>query len=148
MLHLTGILGRSDEPGLAERLHDLAHRGRIEYLHVAPQDAARRRLRRSTDAGTDCGLTLRRGERLFDGAVLYLDADRAIVVCLGQEAWLRLRPRDTKTAMELGYFAGNMHWRVRFDDGALLVAMTAPRADYLARLSDLLAKGGVEAMDD
>jgi urease accessory protein len=148
MMHLTAILGHAGEPYLAERLHELAHGGRVEYLHLAPQDSARRRFRQSTDAGTDCGIALHRDERLFDGAVLHLDAERAIVVRLGEETWLRLRPRDEAAALELGYFAGNMHWRVRFDQGTLLVAMTAPRGDYLARLSELLAKGGVEALDD
>jgi urease accessory protein len=148
MMQLTGILGHADGPGLSERLHDLAHGGRVEYLHVAPQDSARRRFRQSTDAGTDCGVVLQRDERLFDGAVLYLDAERAIVVRIGEEVWLRLRPRDEAAALELGYFAGNMHWRVRFDQGTLLVAVTTSRDDYLARLSELLAKGGVEAIDD
>jgi urease accessory protein len=148
MMHLTRILGHADEPGLAERLHELAHDGRVEYLHVTPQDSARRRFRQSTDAGTDCGVALQRDERLFDGAVLHLDAERAIVVRLGKETWLRLRPRDPAAALELGYFAGNMHWRVRFDQGTLLVAVTASRGDYLARLSELMAKGGVEVVDD
>lgn len=148
MMHLTRIVGRSDEPALAERLHDLAHGGRVEYLYVAPQDAARRRFRKSTDAGTDCGVMLRRDERLFDGAVLHLDVERAIVVRVGEEAWLRLRPRDQAAALELGYFAGNMHWCVRFDRGALLVAIAASRDAYLARLSELLAKGEVAIIDD
>jgi len=148
MMHLTGIVGRSDEPSLAERLHDLAHGGRVEYLHVALQDAARRRFRKSTDAGTDCGVTLQRDERLFDGAVLHLDADRAIVVRLGEETWLQLRPRNEAAALELGYFAGSMHWRVQFDQGTLLVAIATSRDAYLARLSELLAKGEVEIIDD
>lgn len=147
MMHLTRIIGRSEEPNLARRLHDLAHGGRVEYLHVGPQDAARRRFRRSTDAGTDCGVTLQRDERLFDGAVLHLDAERAIVVRLGEEAWLRLRPRNEAAALELGYLAGNMHWRVRFDQEALLVAIATSRDAYLARLSELLAKGEVEIID-
>ena len=59
------------------------------------------------------------------------------------ESWLRLRPRDAASALELGYNAGNLHWRVRFDDGDLLVALEGPKEDYLARIEPLLAAGRV-----
>ena len=50
------------------------------------------------------------------------------------ERWLRLSPRSIADAVELGYHAGNLHWRVRFAGEALLVALEAPVDDYLARL--------------
>jgi urease accessory protein len=49
-----------------------------------------------------------------------------------------LQPRAIADAIELGYHAGNLHWRVRFAGEALLVALEAPMDDYLARLSDLV----------
>lgn len=148
MIQLTGILGRNDDPAIADQLHHLSHDGRVEHLIVPPEDAARHRLRAFTDAGTECGIALRRDENLFDGAVLFLDKDRAIVVRMGEESWLRLRPLNAAAALELGYFAGNMHWRVRFHDEMLFVAITTSRADYLSRLSELLSQRKLEVMDD
>jgi urease accessory protein len=81
---------------------------------------------------------LPRDQRLFDGAVLVLAPDRAVVVRVAQERWLRLQPRAIADAIELGYHAGNLHWRVRFAGEALLVALEAPMDDYLARLSGLI----------
>jgi urease accessory protein len=50
--------------------------------------------------------------------------------------------------LELGYHAGNLHWRVRFDGGDLLVALDGPRESYIARLEDLMADGKVEVVGD
>lgn len=148
MLMLTVIVGRRDDAGMAERLHALAHDGLLERLVVSERDAHRRRLRLRTDRGTDCAIALARTETLRDGDVLLLRPDRAIVVQLGEQRWLRLVPRDAAAAVRLGYHAGNLHWRVRFDGDHILVAMDHPRTDYLARLQDFLADGLLEIGDD
>jgi len=148
MLTLTAVLGHAAEPALAERLHHLAHHGAVEYLEVAPQDASRHRLRLVTDRGTDCAIALPREAHLDDGAVLLLETDRAIVVRLGAQRWIRLTPADAATALELGYLAGNLHWQVRFDGEALLVARHGPLDDYRARLAPLLAAARVTLDDD
>jgi urease accessory protein len=80
---------------------------------------------------------------LFDGAVLVLESDHALVVRVAQQRWLRLQPRAIADAIELGYHAGNLHWRVRFAGEALLIAMEAPMEDYLARLSGLIREDRV-----
>ena len=63
---------------------------------------------------------------------------------------LRLRAKNLPDALELGYHAGNLHWRVRFADGALLVALEAPAEDYLVRLGDLAGDGRLahDVVDD
>ncbi|MBL8534708.1 MAG: Urease accessory protein ureE 1, partial [Betaproteobacteria bacterium] len=75
--------------------------------------------------------------------VLLLEEDRAIVVRLDEPQWLALAPRDAAAALELGYFCGNMHWKVRFVGEYLHVSMEGPREDYLTRLDHLLADGRV-----
>jgi urease accessory protein len=80
---------------------------------------------------------------LSDGAVLYLDHERAIVVRMQDEEWLRFAPTDLAAALELGYTAGNLHWRVRFADGILAVAREGPEDSYLERLRPLLTNGRV-----
>lgn len=132
------ILGSRHESGMAERLHHLAHRGAVDVLVVSSTDVARRRIRATTQSGEEIALALPRDEPLFDGAVLALDADRALVARVGSERWLRLVPDSQAAALELGYHAGNLHWRVRFADGALLVALDGPADAYLVRLGALV----------
>ena len=72
-------------------------------------------------------------------AVLRLDRDAALVVRTEDTRWLRLEPRDAAAALELGYFAGNMHWKVRFDRNALEIAVKGAIDDYLQRLTPMLA---------
>lgn len=147
MLQLSSVLGYAAEPALAERLHHVAHHDGIEYLLIPPRDVGRRRLRIVGDRGTDCAIALARDERLGDGAVLLLAHDRAIVVRLGEQCWLRLRPHDAAAALELGYAAGNLHWKVRFDGADLLVARDGPAALYTERLAPLLADARIRVID-
>ena len=133
---------------MAARLHELGHDGKLETLRIAPSDAGRRRLRVTGDLGTDCAIVLNREARLSDGAVLLLEPDHAIVLRLGEQAWLRLRPVDTAAATELGYNAGNLHWQVRFDGADLLVARNGPVELYTARLKPLLEAQRVAVVDD
>jgi urease accessory protein len=145
---LTEIIGSATDPDIGERLHALSHEGRVEILSLGPDDMKRHRFRAVTDRGTECAVALPRDRALGNGAVLLLTDERAIVVRLSAQPWLRLRPRDAAAALELGYAAGNMHWRVRFDAGDLLVALEGERAAYLARLAPLLDDGAVLAVDD
>lgn len=147
LCRLERILGDRAEPDLAHRLHHLAHAGRLETLSVATSDLPRRRFRARTDQGTECAVALPRDTGLFDGAVLLLDDERAIVVKVGEQEWLRLRPASG-FALELGYLAGNLHWRVRFADDLLLVAIDLPEAHYLDRIQDHLADGRVTLVLD
>lgn len=145
-LLIETVLGRTDAAEMAERLHHLGHHGgQIERLVIAPADLPRRRFAAETDLGTSCFVALPREVTLFDGAVLHLSHSRAIVLHVGAQAWLRLLPL-ADGALELGYHAGNLHWRVRFDEGCLLVALDGPRETYLARLRELEAQGKVRVL--
>ena len=148
-LRIHRVIGNAHDADLAEGLHRLEHAGRVEYLTLARDDVHRRRLRARTDRETECLIALPRDQALSDGAVLALDDERAIVVRLQVERWLALAPRDEASALELGYFAGNLHWRVRFAGPRLLIALEGPKEDYLARLEPLLRDGrALEVEDD
>jgi urease accessory protein len=138
MLRIEQVLGSRLDPALAERIHKLEHQGAVDLLTVAVADVARHRFRAVTEGGTDVAIALPRDQQLFDGAVLVLEPDHAVVVRVAQQRWLRLQARSIADAVELGYHAGNLHWRVRFAGEALLVAMEAPMDDYLARLGALI----------
>jgi urease accessory protein len=143
MLRLTGILGQATDPELFERLHRLQHDGRVERILLGRDDAARHRLRVQTDKGTDCAIALPRHQHLGNGAILLLDADRAVIVIMREEETLRLAPADAAAALELGYFAGNMHWAVRFAGLELEIVLNGPADSYLARLEPMLSAGRI-----
>ncbi|SHM48677.1 urease accessory protein [Pseudomonas asturiensis] len=143
MLILDRILGQASDPALADRLHDLSHNGQVETLSLSGSDIQRHRLRLSSDQGTDCAIRLERHQQLRNGSVLMLDGQRAIVVQMQDQQYLSLKPRDAAAALELGYFAGNMHWAVRFAEDRLQIPLNGPEADYLERLAPMLADGRV-----
>jgi urease accessory protein len=143
MLRIEQVLGSRLDPAFAERIHQLEHRGAVDLLIMPAADVSRHRLRATTDGGIEVAIALPRDQRLFDGAVLVLENDRAVVVRVAEERWLRLQPRAIADALELGHLAGNLHWRVRFRGEAILLAMEAPLDDYLARLGALTRDGRV-----
>ncbi|TVQ52194.1 MAG: urease accessory protein UreE [Rhodobacteraceae bacterium] len=141
----TAILGSRHDPALAEALHRLEHAHAVDELILPRADLARRRLRAVTRAGREVAVALPREQKLSDGAVLALDGAAALVVRVEAERWLRLAPADAAAALALGYHAGNLHWRVRFDGADLMVALEGPDATYLDRLRDFLETGRATA---
>lgn len=148
MLRLETILGPATAPDLAEALHRLEHRGQVEYLTLSETDTQRHRLRALTDRGTECAIALPRHQHLSNGAVLLLEKDRAVVVRMQELQWLTLQARDAAAALELGYFAGNMHWKVEFDGERLRIALQGPVETYLERLAHLLEDGRAVRVND
>jgi len=140
MLRIARVLGSRVDAHLAPALDDLEHRGAVDVLPVAAADTNRRRMRAQTRGGEELAISLPRDQTLFDGAVLLLEPARAIVVRVNAERWLRLSPRSISDAVELGYQAGNLRWRVRFAGESLLVAPEGPVDDYVAHLSTMVAE--------
>ncbi|NEW93816.1 urease accessory protein UreE [Rhodopseudomonas sp. BR0M22] len=149
MLRIDHVLGSRIDPSFSEDLHRLEHRGGVDVVSIPVADLSRRRLLATTRGGRELAIALPRHEKLFDGAVLFIDADKAIVVRAGTERWLRPEPRSIADAIELGYQAGNLHWRVRFEGEALFVALEGRTEDYIARLDELIASRriGVSIID-
>lgn len=140
MRTFSKVLGFASDPRIASLLHELSHHDKVEYLVLSREDAARKRLRAVTDKGRECLIAIPRNEVLSEGAVLEL-GDRAVVVRMADERWLALRARDQSAALELGYFCGNLHWRVRFVPDRIMVALEGPEQDYLDRLQPMLTSG-------
>ena len=148
MLRIHGVIGRESDQALKSQLHSVEHHGGIEALFIPESEAGRKRFRLTTDKGTDCAVSLDRDDDLVDGAVLYLDRSRAIVVRFGAPKTWRLRPASPDAALRLGWNAGNLHWRVRFEGEDLVVLLDGALADYRARLAPLIADGAVREIDD
>lgn len=147
-LTLTQIIGYLSDPPLSEQIHQLGHAGGVEVIRLNREDTLRRRLRAVTDTGTRCQIALPRDQRLADGAVLWLDLQRAIIVRMNEEHWLRFSTDNVADALQLGYFAGNLHWRVRFDGSVLAIALEGPEETYLERLQSFLADGRARRVND
>ena len=111
-------------------------------------DLPRRRLRLLGDRGTEVALALPRDLDLRDGAVLHLADDAAIVLRVRPRHWITLEPRDAEAALQLGFLAGHLHWRVAFDGARLRVAPAGTAEECLARIADRLPAGAVRRLDD
>ncbi|MDY0883747.1 urease accessory protein UreE [Dongia soli] len=146
-LRLDTILGLLSEPAMADHIHDVGHHGVVEYIDLGGDDIRRHRLRVTTDQGTDCAISLPRNQHLQNGAVLLAEKNRAIVVRMLAREWLRVEPKDAAAALELGYFAGNMHWPVRFESGLLLVELQGPQRRYLDRLDFMVTAGQIRILE-
>lgn len=143
MIRVEGVLGSCIDPAFQDRIHHLEHHGSVEFVTIETGDLGRRRLLARTEKGEEVAITLPRDQKLYDGAVLLLDPRRAIIVRAGEQRWLKLSPRSASAALELGYHAGNLHWRVRFEGEDLLVAQDGPAFAYVARIKPMVADGRV-----
>ena len=144
MLQLNRILGNIGDSGFSKKIHDLSHADNVERVHLSTTDSLRKRLRVTTDKGTDCAIVLNRKTQLSNGSILWLDTDRAIIIKLLETNWLKLIPVNKAVALELGYFAGNLHWRVRFAHSVLEVALEGSEKSYLDRLEPYFKSGKVK----
>lgn len=140
---VSSITADIQDPSVVDRIHALEHAHRVENLFLDREDMARCRLRARTDGGTEIRIALPREQNLFDGAVLLLEENRAVVVRQEAETWLSIEVDDIATALELGYFAGNMHWRVRFEGSVLRIAATGELDSMIERLQPLMASGAL-----
>lgn len=139
MLRIDRVLGSRLETAFSEEIHRLEHRGALDVVNIPVADLARHRLLAMTRGGEELAIALPRHQKLFDGAVLLIDSARAIVVRAATERWMRFEPRSIGDATELGYLAGNLHWRVRFRGEVLLVAVEGRPGDYTACLGEMIS---------
>ncbi|EAQ01518.1 UreE urease accessory, N-terminal [Pseudooceanicola batsensis HTCC2597] len=126
-----------------DALHRLEHAHAVDVLRLPRADLARRRLRTRSEGGAEVALALPRDKHLYDGAVLAISEEAALVVRVESETWIRLATRDQATALRLGYFCGNLHWRVRFDGDVLLIAVDTEERLYHERLAPMIDAGEV-----
>jgi urease accessory protein len=147
MLRVEKIVGDTSNPATFDLIHDLEHHGVVETITLSTDDLNRHRLMARTNQGNDVAIAIPRDSKLSDGAVLYLDDSRAVIVRAAQQKWLRLSPKSASDAVELGYSAGNLHWRVRFEGADLLVAQTGPAEAYLSRIPELISSGRVSVSE-
>ena|SRR5438067_2489672 len=150
MLRIGHIIGSRLEPAYSEKLQRLEPRNAVDELRLSPDHLDKRELTATTRGGQEVAIALPRHERLFDGAVLLLDDNSAVVVRAAGQRWLRLQPRSISDAIELGYHIGNLGWRVRFEGEVLFVAMQGRAENYVVRLGELIwsRRVGISVQDE
>jgi urease accessory protein len=139
-----------------ERLHKayeaLCQKGQCEKMTISRIESQRVRMRKTTDKGTDIGLTLEPGTTLRNGDVLYQESDKMIVVELEPEnvAVLAFKHEDAKVdelfevAVKVGHAIGNLHRPIKVigekvflpiqadSEIELLTKILAPILDHLS----------------
>jgi urease accessory protein len=140
-LLVTEVLGSVDEGRFAGR--------NVEEVTVDSCDAAKRRLRLVTEAGTDVAIDLPRGSFLDDGAVIADDGTRIVVVRRKPEPALVIRfaPGLTReqlaaAAARVGHAFGNQHTPLDVSGEELLVPITTS-ADVAVETVRTLGLDGV-----
>jgi urease accessory protein len=126
---VTRVVGRLEEVDLAGR--------RIERIYLDADAMARAHQRTVTDAGTEVGISLSRGTTLRRGDVVYVDADRVIVVEGIDEDVLVVRPGAPLEWGLVGFHLGNRHCQPFFEGSEVLV-----RYDHT--VEELLREIGVD----
>lgn len=150
MRRIDQVLGSRRESAFSEEIDRLEHSGAVDVVSIPVADLDRRRLLATTRGGEELAIALPLHQKLFDGAILLIDSERAIVVHTATKRWIRLEPRSISDAVELGYHAGNLHWRVRFQGEALFVALEGRPEDYTAELGEMISahRVGVRILDE
>ncbi|MDK3018545.1 urease accessory protein UreE [Pseudodonghicola flavimaris] len=146
-LEISTILGSAHDD-LHDAVHALEHRGRVEWIDIPQADAARKRLRATTDKRRDCLIALPRSATLVDGAVLHMTDDLAVVLRVDSGARLVLVPHDLQSALRLGHWCGNLHWKVDFGPGSMTVLLDGPEERYRERLRDLETLAGFHIREE
>jgi urease accessory protein len=149
-LNVSHVLGSRSEPGFSEKIHRLELHDAVDEVWLSRPELERRELRATTRRGQELMISLPRHEQLFDGAVLLLDDDKAVVVRAAGQRCLRLQPRSIGDAIELGYHIGHLGWPVRFEGDVLFVAMQGRAENYVVRLGDLIwsRRVGISVLDE
>ena len=135
-LILSEVLGRLAEQTWHDRAHAAEAAGRLETVRISRTDAPRRRMRLETDRGRDVALALARDAELADGSVVHYSDGLMIVVRIDGGPRLRLVPVNAASALRLGYFCGNLHWKADFDGHAIEIHVDGAEEAFHARLAD------------
>ena len=141
------ILNDLIKPNLKEHLHAFEHKREVDAIILNSEDLSRRRFKCETKQGHQVGISLPRSEKLYDGAVLEFSENYCLIVRVEPEKWLIIRPDNEKIALKLGYFAGNLHWTVKFDEGHLMVAWKQDKNTYLSRIKESFKPGEVHLIE-
>lgn len=147
MRTFTSIVGHVSDDPLREVIERLSIQGKVSWLCVPACKFGRKRFRAVDQNGEGFGVALPRDSQLRDGSVLYVDEECAVVVDAEPTPRLRIRALSVPGALQLGWAAGHLHWKVRLDGCDLSVLLEGPREEYLRRIEPLIRADDIEPQD-
>jgi len=151
--HIHTIIGSYSDDEYHNLIHEMEASGTVDFLELSNIDLSRRRFRHKTRMGVELAVSLDRDIKLFDGAILEIKEKSAIVVKVKPEKWLKVRSKKAGLNLKLGYFAGNLHWAVRFADDSIFIEIQENSTEYKNRLesafdlNDLIITEVMEGME-
>lgn len=122
---------------IEQLIHKLEHEEALDTIRLNADDLSRRRFTSETTFGKTVGISLPRSSKLYDGALLEISERYCLMVKVEPENWLSLEVESADVALRLGYFAGNLHWAVKFDQNSLNVAISGDVDSYLDRIHNV-----------
>tara|TARA_Y100000589_G_C27110985_1_gene612209 strand:+ start:767 stop:1237 length:471 start_codon:yes stop_codon:yes gene_type:complete len=132
--HIHTIIGSYSDDEYHNLIHEMEASGAVDFLELSNIDLSRRRFRHTTRMGVELAISLDRDIKLFDGAILEIEEKSAIVVKVKPEKWLKVKSKKAGLNLKLGYFAGNLHWAVRFADDSIFIEIQGNSTEYKNRL--------------
>ena len=115
MLKITGICGNI----FRDKKLESVDKSSLEHLKISREELEKNRLRRKTDQGTDVGIILESGVRLYNGDVLE-DNGKMILVEQIPEKVLTVSFSEAQNAelqILVGHIIGNRHRPIAIHDG-------------------------------
>jgi len=132
---------------LGRRFHDLLSKDRADRIRLSRRDAAKNRLRVTSQRGTDVLIDVPRGTTLKHGDVLHLGEDEILTVeWLPEETMVvTLSPHEdwregVETAARIGYMLGIKHFPLFPKGNEIVIPIEGSKEDLSKVLSSF---GGV-----
>jgi urease accessory protein len=146
VITFSTIVGNSSDPEIRGILATLEARDQVSHIAVRRSNLGKRRFKASDQSGTEFGIALSRNETIADGSVLLLSAHHAVIIDAEDDPSLNLSAVTIEGALQLGWQAGHLHWKVRTEKHKLVVALEGPVDDYLKRIEALVEAGHVRVV--
>lgn len=108
--------------------------GAFDTITLDSEARHRRRVRMTTDGGTEFLLDLPKAVLLNDGAGLALSDGRIVRVCAAAEPLLEVRGRDARHLNALAWQIGNRHLAAQIEADRILIAQDRVIAQMLVGL--------------
>jgi|SRR5579864_711897 len=124
MLTITSVKGNIfDDKKLMTKFKQMESKKRCERLKIPRLELERSRIRKKTDFGTDVGLILDSGTRLYHGDVIVLNTDKFIMIEQLPEKVISIKikklEKNPTGLITLGHIIGNRHKPIVIDNNIL-----------------------------
>jgi urease accessory protein len=135
LITIESIIGnKNTDPKLKERYEQMSKADNCEVIRISRFEAQRRRMRKTSDKGTDVALNLSPEYRLKHGDVLVLSENLMILVEVEPEKLLELTVKAeshlsnsdiVEISARVGHIIGNLHRPIKVDKNRIYFPIQA-----------------------